>query len=284
MFTEVAPDVYVAEHRLVEGKNAIVFGRRGALAVDACNYTDEGEAMAAFIRRVGRTPDRLALTHAHGDHILGSGAFRGADVYAHGAAPTTIEKHLPMWAERYFGGSTSAAEAAIVRPNVLFNGELRIDLDGKTVRLFGTPGHCPDAACAFFEEDGVLCGGDTVVTGIVPAIADGDSRLLEQTLRQLAALEVDVLIPGHGPVLRGRRVICEHLEWMIAYLSGLRDVVEQCLDDGPEAVLAAAEYARFVGDRLSREPHGMLRRHGMVVTKIIEEVTTERQREGHDLV
>ena len=40
-------------------------------------------------------------------------------------------------------------------------------------------------SCALLEEDRVLCGGDTVVTGIVPAIADGDSRLLEATLRRL---------------------------------------------------------------------------------------------------
>jgi glyoxylase-like metal-dependent hydrolase (beta-lactamase superfamily II) len=282
VFTEIAPDVYVAEHRLVDGKNAIVFGRRGALAVDACNYADEGEAMASFIRGAGCTPDRLALTHAHGDHILGSGAFRGADVYAHIAAPLTIERHLPMWADRYFAGSIAAAEAAIVRPNVLFNSELRIDLDGKTIRLFGTPGHCPDAACALFEEDRVLCGGDTVVTGILPAISDGDSRLLESTLRQLTLLEVDVLIPGHGPVLHGRSTICEQLEWMVAYLGEVREVVEQCLDDGPEAVLEAAEYARFVGDRLPQEPHGMLRRHRLVVTKIIEEATEARRREGHN--
>jgi len=278
VFTEVAHDVYVVEHRLVEGKNAIVFGRRGALAIDACNYADEGEAMASFIRSKGCTPDRLALTHAHGDHILGSGAFRGADVYAHVAAPRTIEQHLPMWAERYFGGSRADAEAAIARPNILFSGELRLDLDGKTARLFGTPGHCPDAACAFLEEDRVLCGGDTVVTGIVPAIADGDSRQLEVTLRQLVSLAAEVLIPGHGRVLRGSSVISDHLEWMAAYLGAVRDVVEQYLSEGLEAVLAAAEYSRLVGDRLPEEPHGMRRRHRLVVSKIFEEVGIERRR------
>jgi glyoxylase-like metal-dependent hydrolase (beta-lactamase superfamily II) len=284
VFTEVAHDVHVVEHRLVEGKNAIVFGRRGALAIDACNYADEGEAMASFIRSRGCAADRLALTHGHGDHILGSGAFRGADIYAHAAAPRTIEKHLPMWAERYFGGSPAAAEAAIARPNVLFDGELRLDLHGKTVRLFGTPGHSPDSACAFLEEDLGLCGGDTVVTGIVPAIADGDSRQLEATLRQLVSLAAEVLIPGHGQVLRGRSVISEHLEWMAAYLGAVRDVVEQHFGEGLEAVLAAADYARFVGDRLPEEPHGMPRRHRMVVSKIFDEISTElRQREGQHL-
>jgi glyoxylase-like metal-dependent hydrolase (beta-lactamase superfamily II) len=281
VFAEVAHDVYVVHHRLVDGKNAIVFGRRGALAIDACNYADEGEAMAAFIRGKGCAADRLALTHAHGDHILGSGAFRGADVYAHVAAPRTIDKHLPTWAERYFGGSLAAAEAAITRPNVLFDGELRLELGGKTVRLVSTPGHCPDAVCAFLEQDRVLCGGDTLVTGIVPAIADGDSGELEATIRQLALVGAEVLIPGHGPVLLGRAAISAHLNWMAAYLAGVRNIVHRCFDDGLEAVLASADYAHFVGDRLPEEPHGMVRRHRMVVSKIFEEVGTERrQREG----
>jgi glyoxylase-like metal-dependent hydrolase (beta-lactamase superfamily II) len=82
VFTAIAPDVYAVSHRLVDGKNTIVFGTRGALAIDACNYPDEGQAMAAFIRGKTDLPFRLAITHGHGDHVLGSGAFRGADVCA----------------------------------------------------------------------------------------------------------------------------------------------------------------------------------------------------------
>jgi glyoxylase-like metal-dependent hydrolase (beta-lactamase superfamily II) len=281
MFEELAANVYVVKHRLVDGKNAIVFADRGALAVDACNYADEGEAMAAFIRRHDAQPNRLALTHAHGDHILGSGAFRGAEVFAHVAAPRTIERHLPTWAERYFDGSIAAAEAAITRPNVLFDSQLVIDLGGKTVRLFASPGHCPDAVCAFVEQDRVLCGGDTVVTGIVPAIADGDSRLLEATLLELINLDAEVLIPGHGPVISGTRAINDQLQWMAAYLSRVRRFVEEAVDTGETAaqILEAADYARFVGDHLPLEPHGMLRRHRMVVSKITAEVHADATRQ-----
>ncbi len=73
-------------------------------------------------------------------------------------------------------------------------------------------------AGVFLEEDRVLCGGDTVVSAIVPASADGDSRQLEATLRQRISLAAELLIPGHGRVLRGSRVINEHLEWMANYL------------------------------------------------------------------
>jgi glyoxylase-like metal-dependent hydrolase (beta-lactamase superfamily II) len=277
MFTEIAPGVFSVAHRLVDGKNTIVFGARAALAIDACNYADEGEAMAAFIRANGCTPDRLAFTHGHGDHVLGSGAFAGADVYAHVETPLTIDRDLPVWAERYYDGSLAACEAAIARPNVLFDHELRIDLGGKTARLFATPGHCRDAVCIWLEEDGILCAGDTVVTGIVPAIHDGNSRQMQATLRGLLSLEARVLVPGHGPVLTGLAAIREHLSWTLAYLVGVGVFVEGALRDGvpPERVPDLAEYGQFVGDRLTLEPFGMLRRHRMVVAKIVAEVQAE---------
>jgi hypothetical protein len=58
----------------------------------------------------------------------------------------------------------------------------------------------------------------------------------------------------------------------------VRRLVAEALDvDG-------ATYERCVGDRLREEPHGMRRRHRMVVEKILEEVALERavrqQQEG----
>ena len=63
MFDEIVPGVYSAGHQVAEGKTAIVFGARGALAIDGGTYPQEGQAMADFIRDNGSAPDRLALTH-----------------------------------------------------------------------------------------------------------------------------------------------------------------------------------------------------------------------------
>jgi glyoxylase-like metal-dependent hydrolase (beta-lactamase superfamily II) len=274
VFTEIAPDVVAVSHRLVDGKNTIVFGSRGALAVDACNYADEGQAMADFIRGRGAHPDRLALTHGHGDHILGSGAFRGADVYAHVLSSDTIEAGLPAWADRYFDGALERAEAMITRPNVLFDSTLSIDLGHKTARLFATPGHCPDALCVYLEEDRVLCAGDTVVTCIPPAINDGNSCQLEATLCKLLQLDIQILVPGHGPLLRGPEAVREHLQWTIGYLRRTRAFVELALGAGD--AVEDDGCAQLVGDRLAEEPFGTRRRHRMLVDRIIAEVRATR--------
>jgi glyoxylase-like metal-dependent hydrolase (beta-lactamase superfamily II) len=75
--TEVLPGLYTSDHQVAEGKNAIILGERGALAVDVGTYPEEGQIMADFIRSQGYTPNRVILTHGHGDHVLGGAAFAG---------------------------------------------------------------------------------------------------------------------------------------------------------------------------------------------------------------
>ncbi|MDP6699848.1 MAG: MBL fold metallo-hydrolase, partial [Candidatus Latescibacteria bacterium] len=194
MFAQIAPGVYSAGHQVAEGKNAIVFGARGALAIDGGTYPQEGQAMADFIRGKGCEPLRLALTHGHADHVLGAGALAGGEVYAHAKTPDVMRRQISAWAARQ-GRTEEEVAADLVWPTVLYQDELRIDIGGKTVWFFPTPGHSADGVSALVEQDGLLVGGDAVVTGIVPAIGDGDSRVLEASLRKLAAMEIAVLIP-----------------------------------------------------------------------------------------
>ncbi|MCZ6677378.1 MAG: MBL fold metallo-hydrolase [Candidatus Poribacteria bacterium] len=272
MFTEIAPDVYSVAHRFVEGKNGIIIGTRGALAIDTCNYPDEGQAMTDFIRSKGWQPDRLALTHGHGDHILGGAAFADAEIFAHAATPEVIRKQLPGWAERS-GESIAQVEARTIWPTVTFTDELRIDLGGKHLQFFPTPGHSKDGVCIYLEEHRALFAGDTVSTGIVSAFGDGDSREMEASLRKLTEMDIEILVPGHGPVLRGANRVRTWLEWLISYLSSVRAFVGDALRPGvdSEAVADVIDYQEFIGARLPIDKHGMPRRHRNAVEKIIEE-------------
>ncbi|MFC1712065.1 MBL fold metallo-hydrolase [Candidatus Poribacteria bacterium] len=273
MFREIASDVFSVDHQLVEGKNGIIIGTRSVLAIDACNYPDEGQAMADFIRAKGREPDRLALTHGHGDHVLGGAAFAGAEVFAHAMTPEVIQDQLSSWAERS-GKSVEQMRAGTIWPTITFTDELRIDLGGKHVRLFPTPGHSRDGVCAYLEEQRVLFTGDTVVTGIVPAIGDGDSIILESSLRKLLDMEIEILVSGHGAVFYGIDPVREWIRWVIDYLTHVRAGVSELLERGldPEAVADEIGYQELIGDRLPADKHGMPKRHRGTVQKIIEEV------------
>jgi glyoxylase-like metal-dependent hydrolase (beta-lactamase superfamily II) len=111
------------------------------------------------------------------------------------------------------------------------------------------------------------------VTGIVPAIGDGSGALLEASLARLADLEIEVLVPGHGPVIAGRARVRDWVAWQARYLAEIREWVRDQLQRGvaPEAIPDQAEFERFVGDRLARDKHQMERRHRATVARIVAE-------------
>lgn len=264
MFDQLAPGVFAFANRFVEGRNGIVFGSRRALLIDVPYHADEAQTIAGFVRDKGMQPNRIQLTHGHGDHALGAETFGDAavEVFAHTLTPDVCRDHLTRWA---VARQTSPDEllARAVWPTVMTSGETIHDLGGKTVRIFPAPGHSPDSVCALVEEDAVLFAGDSATTGILPATEWGDSCVLEATQRNLAQLGMDVLVPGHGDVVVGWQAARDWLIWLADYLACTREAVREGLrrGDDAEGILARASYGRCVGDRFAPERNNMLRRH-----------------------
>jgi glyoxylase-like metal-dependent hydrolase (beta-lactamase superfamily II) len=272
VFTEIVPGIFSVDHQIAEGKNGIVIGQRRVLVIDACNSPEEAQAMTDFIRARERRPDLLVFTHGHGDHVLGSGIFAEAEVIASVLTPGEIRRILPKVAER-MRTPLAQLEAQIAWPTITFSGELHIDLGDKHVHLFPTPGHSDDSISIYVAEQRVLFAGDAMVTGIVPAIGDGDSRTLETSLHRLMGLDVDIMVPGHGPVLYGREHIRDWLEWTTGYLSGVRARVHVALQNGlsEDACLESVGFDELIGSRLATEKHAMPKRHRDTVSKIMRE-------------
>ena len=272
MPTEIAPGIYSMDHQVADGKNVIIFGARRAVAIDTGTYPEEGQEMVDFIRAQGREPDLLVLTHGHGDHVLGSGPFKGAEVIAHDLCGAEMRRLLPGLAERK-GITFEELSAQIVWPTITFSQELTLDLGDKTLWLFPTPGHSQDGVSIYVWEDKLLVAGDSVVTSIVPAIGNGDSRTLQASLANLMTLDIELMIPGHGDVVRGRPQVQDCLAWPIVYLSRVRGAVQDAMQQGlePDIIVDAVDFETFIGNRLPADRHKMPGRHRDTVKKIIEE-------------
>ena len=202
--------------RHVGGKAGLIIGDDRTLLIDAGADTEEGAAIIACARALGHEPDTLVYTHGHWDHVRGGVAFRGPEVFAHAHAVPAIRIQLAL------EGRDADADGGQPSTNVLTT-PISLDLGGVHVELLETPGHAPGSLSVLVQEEGVLFAGDTVVTAIPPVFGDGDSVTLERTLRTIAAIGVQTLVPGHGAIVRGSDAVRVAVLARADYLSHTRE-------------------------------------------------------------
>jgi glyoxylase-like metal-dependent hydrolase (beta-lactamase superfamily II) len=194
----------------LEGTNTWLVGR------DPCWVVDPGPDDAAHVEAVlAAAGDRggiggIALTHDHADHAGATEALR-----RRAGRPTVA-------ASRFAGADARVGDGDSLGP----------------LRALATPGHAPDhfafvAGRALFSGDAVL-GRGSVFVAPDPGALSGYLRALER----LAALDLAVICPGHGPlVLDPKAKLAEYREHrldrerrLVAALEAGRRRVEELLD------------------------------------------------------
>lgn len=213
----------------------LVCGRGGALLVDTGSTLAEAATIEADVRRLTGCPvTHIVLTHKHFDHVLGSSAFTGADIYC---APEVIEYltsatgHIRADAVHHGAdaGEIDRAIAALRRPQYAVYHAV-LDLGNRTVTIaYLGRGHTTSdlvvVAPGTSGGDGVVVfTGDLVEESADPAIdADSDVAAWPATLDRVLAIggQDAIYVPGHGKIVDA------------AFIRRQRDWLSRRADIGP---------------------------------------------------
>jgi glyoxylase-like metal-dependent hydrolase (beta-lactamase superfamily II) len=178
---------------------------------------DTGMGVGDFDRLVARLSDRDPIvlhSHAHFDHIGASHRFQRVLVHASEADDLRSgypnEQFKPWFAANYLVGNLLPDEfdpdhASIPGCNptgTLEHGD-RVDLGGRVLEVFHTPGHSPGGITLLDRDNRLLFPGDAVYLGPMFAYRPySDPVAYRRSLRLLAELcdDVDVVYPSHNAV------------------------------------------------------------------------------------
>lgn len=164
-----------------------------------------------------RGPIRYLInTEHHVDHIFGNFYFKGAgavvehqglydnfmvvtpdlDPYAY--AKEAIPSDDPDGAAIFPGRDEYYADPN--KGTIVFSGDLTLRVGDHTFHLLHTPGHTPGQLAVHVPEEGVVFTGDTIFSECQTWLMTSDVEQWLAALDRIRTLDIDHIVPGHGPV------------------------------------------------------------------------------------
>lgn len=146
--------------------------------------------------------DLVILTHGHPDHVEAVRAFTNsrALIALHQVELDFIRRLAP-----HYGAAMGIKE---FEPQILLQeGELQVG--NLTFQIIHAPGHSPGSICIYWPQEKALITGDVIFCqGLGRTdLPGGNGQTLKESIKRLARLEVEHLLPGHGETLSGRALV-----------------------------------------------------------------------------
>lgn len=214
----------------------IIVGKDGIVVVDTLVSAKEAQRFIRDIRKVSDKPIRYVVdTHYHLDHAFGNAEFvkLGAVVISHANDRKNLEKNgePTLKNAKNFGlTEKDMAGTAIALPTLTFTDRMTISLGDEEIQLiYVAPSHTSGSILVNIPDKKVLFAGDVLFTDFHPFMAEGDLAGWLKNLDYIAALDVERIIPGHGP-LSGKKDIAEMKGYLVAFDTKARELAAESGD------------------------------------------------------
>jgi len=194
----------------------LVVGDGASLLVDTLFDLRLTEAMLASMAPITKLApiSQLVNTHANGDHCYGNQLVRDAEIVASVATAHEMAEVPPaMMAAlnkapgevgdlfRRFFGDFHFDGIELVPPTRTFSGRLDLDVGGRQVELIEVgPAHTKGDTLAYVPDAKTVYTGDILFIGGAPIVWAGPLENWIAACDLIASLDVETVVPGHGPV------------------------------------------------------------------------------------
>jgi cyclase len=214
----------------------IVVGRDAILVVDTLISAKEARRFIKDIRKISDKPIKYVVnTHYHLDHALGNCEFarEGAIIISHMKDRKNLEKlgDQELKNARSYGLSEEDMAGTVVTlPTITFADRMTIDLGNELVDLiFVASSHTDGSSLVYIPREKTMFAGDVLFTDFHPFMGDSNVAGWVETLDYILFLDVNAIIPGHGP-LSGKKDVADMKAYIQLFDKKARELAAQTQD------------------------------------------------------
>lgn len=206
----------------------------GVLVVNGGDNYLLAQALHQEIRKVTDQPVKtVVLENAQGHAMLGASYWQeqGAVIIAHKDAAEIIREKGQASLERMQKRNRDKAFGTrVVMPDKTFEDKMVLSMGADTIELlYLGPAHSPGDVLLWLPEKRLVIAGDMAFhKRLLPVFAYTDTAEWIKTWEKFAALDAEIVIPGHG----GPTNMQEVTRYTRDYLLYMRSEVEKTLDEG----------------------------------------------------
>jgi len=205
--------------------NGVLFDDGHHTALVDTGYIKHAEMTLSVIRHsLGERPlEQVINTHLHSDHC-GGNALLQRTYGCRTIIPVASARAVRDWdAQALSFAPTGQRCERFAFDDVLVDGQI-IELGGLPWQAIAAPGHDPNAMVLYCEPARILISADALWEngfGVIFPELEGESGFAEQRaiLARIAQLDVDLVIPGHGPMFSDVHGALERARQRLDYLS-----------------------------------------------------------------
>ncbi len=234
-----------------------IVGSKAVAVIDSGGSLSIAKRLLQAIRDETNLPIHYVIvTHVHPDHSLGTSIFleQSPEIVGHHKLPNAILQRGDFYITQFKEELGSEEVDTIVAPTVLVESEKSFDLGDRKliVRAHGTA-HTDNDLSIFDVNTKTLWLSDLLFVDRIPVV-DGSATGWIKELNLVRNINADLVIPGHGPVVRewpaGSSIITAYLEDLV---EKVRAMIQQGVSAGQ--ALAASQTEDPAGWLLFRDFH-----------------------------
>ncbi|MFT5134180.1 MAG: quinoprotein relay system zinc metallohydrolase 2 [Gammaproteobacteria bacterium] len=210
--TEIASGIFVHQGKHVSFESpghddianiGFIVGDKCVAVIDTGGSVNVGRALLSAIEDVTSLPICFVInTHIHFDHLLGNIVFKknGVQFVGHLNLADEVAANRTFFLDQYSADlGDDPTQDSIVAPNLLVDGDMKIDLGNRTLTLTAhRSAHSHTDLTIYDPQTKTLWLSDLLFMQRVPSL-DGSLKGWLSVLDQLKETSAERLVPGHGP-------------------------------------------------------------------------------------